>query len=149
MARAPDLARLHATLEDLNRLRREASTAVSDPEVAIEQRYRASMRFAVYGSLAPGESNHSLVAQLRGTWSDGFVHGEPQDRGWGARLGFPALRCDPNGRLVAVKLLVSEDLPSYWPRLDVFEGEDYTRILVPVLDDAGGVAVANLYEGRR
>jgi hypothetical protein len=47
---------------------------------------------------------------------------------------------------VDVQLFVSPDLPGHWDRLDRFEGEDYSRILVPLFRDRAVVEVANLYQ---
>lgn len=101
-------------------------------------------RLAVYGTLAPGEANHAVVADLPGRWSRGIVHGERSEVGWGMTHGFPALRWRPDGPAVPVHLLVSEGLPAAWERLDTFEGSAYRRILVPVTTDEGRI-LANIY----
>ncbi len=117
-------------------------------EDGLELLFAPSRRLAVYGSLAPGESNSRQLDGLSGSWVDGTVHGELHDRGWGARLGFPAMRWDPAApRTVDVKLFISDGLPGHWPRLDAFEGDGYQRILVPVRESSRQlVTVANLYE---
>ena len=103
----------------------------------------------MYGSLAPGRSNHGQLQDLRGQWHSGCsVRGELADRGWSAGLGFPTLRWSPSGPAVPVDMFVSEDLPPHWGRLDAFEGPDYQRIVVPVFAGAGIVAVGNLYASR-
>ena len=105
-------------------------------------------KLAVYGTLAPGEVNHWQLAGIQGTWSDGFVRGDLQHTGWGAEHGFPALAWRPDGERVPAKLFVAADLERHWRRLDEFEGDGYRRILVPVEDDGGIIAVANLYADR-
>jgi hypothetical protein len=67
--------------------------------------------------------------------------------GWGMTYGYPALRWDPNGPVVEVHLLTSDDLPSAWPGLDRFEGGEYRRIVVPV-DCGGREVLANIYVAR-
>ncbi len=137
-------------LEGVN-ARRRSSLPPPPPDVeeaALEDRVRASHRLAVYGSLKPGEIHHDLVSHLSGTWQDGDVFGDWSDTGWGAGVGFPAIRWRPDGDRVPVKLLASADLPAEWARLDAFEGEEYRRILVPVFDRDTFLAVANLYEAR-
>ncbi|MEZ5330923.1 MAG: gamma-glutamylcyclotransferase family protein [Thermoanaerobaculia bacterium] len=89
-------------------------------------------RLAVYGSLAPGEENERELADLEGTWRHGVARGRLLDRGWGARIGFPAFVPDPAGEEVGVQVFESGDLPLHWARLDAFEGPGYTRIRVPV-----------------
>lgn len=122
--------------------------ALEAAEAILEERFEPSRRLAVYGTLAPGEVNHDQVADLRSEWKPGFVRGELAPEGWGTTYGFPAFRWDPAGYPIPVRLLVSPDLPSYWHRLDAFEGPGYQRILVPVEDGAGClVTVANIYSG--
>jgi len=105
----------------------------------------ANRRLAVYGSLAPGEANHGQLSGLRGSWSQGRIRGHLEDRGWGARIGFPALRLDATGREVAVQVFTSDDLPAAWPRLDAFEGADYRRVVAAVTLDDGSFVAANVY----
>lgn len=107
--------------------------AMSDPD-----------RLAVYGTLAPGRSNHHEVAMLRGRWIDGTVRGHLHQSGWGAALGFPGLVLDDAGPVVPVQVLESADLLAHWERLDTFEGPGYERVLVAV-QTADGVLDAWLY----
>ncbi len=101
---------------------------------------------AVYGSLAPGEPNHSVIERIRGEWTEGFVRGRLEESGWGAGIGYPAITWDPEADPVPVRMVVSSDLPLHWALLDEFEGVEYVRILVPIEDEDGGlIAVANTY----
>lgn len=119
----------------------EAAARLSD-ELARE--VGADRRLAVYGSLAPGEENERELADLAGSWRRGLVRGDLLDRGWGARIGFPAFVRNPEGSEVDVQVFESEELPRHWARLDAFEGLGYTRILVPVRCE-DEVVVAWLY----
>ena len=101
---------------------------------------RQDRALAVYGSLAPGRSNHAQMAGLAGEWQAGFVRGHLVASGWGAAQGYPGLRPDPLGPEVPVQLFTSDDLPAHWPRLDAFEGAEYERVVVEV--DLGTHAVA-------
>jgi len=138
---------LAEALTTLNARRAVAPANARDPlERELEERFRASHRLAVYGSLAPGEVNHHAIAELPGTWEDGIVTGtlQPLDATHGS--GFPALRWRAGGPPVAARLFVSDALPAHWRRLDAFEGTAYRRILVPVHAESGALlAVANLY----
>ena len=125
------------------------SPASVDAEQALESRFGCSRRLAIYGSLAPGESNHHHIADLRGTWEHAMVRGRKIDRGWGARKGFPGLELSSDGDDVPVMLFVSDDLPGAWARLDEFEGRDYCRVLATVLQEGKMTGVANIYELRR
>ncbi len=135
--RRVNAARRAGDLRDLERL-----------EPVVEALHGASCRLAVYGSLLPGEENHQEVEALRGTWVDGTVQGTLEDRGWGARAGYPGIRIGGGPGAVPVKVLVSEDLPRAWPRLDVFEGDEYVRVLAFVALPDGKEMVANIYELR-
>lgn len=113
------------------------------PDVA--QLLGASTRLIVYGSLQPGGSNHHELDGLGGTWRRGWIRGELLEAGWGADLGYPALRWDPEGGEVAAHLLESERLPGAWARLDAFEGGGYRRILVPFFEPSGEWCVGQVY----
>ncbi len=130
--------------------RRGAANAgfASEAEAELERLWRSSRRLAVYGSLAPGRSNHHVLAPYGGTWTTGRVRGDLIATGWGAAVGYPALRLRADGPWEAVQVLASDRLASAWSDLDAFEGADYRRVLVPIHagDDERIVAVANLYE---
>ncbi len=101
-------------------------------------------RLAVYGSLAPGESNHGQLAGLSGDWRAGVVRGHRRAEGWGTAGGFPGFQPDPDGPEVAVQVFTSPDLPGHWARLDRFEGADYRRVAIDVAT-AEGVLTAQIY----
>lgn len=107
--------------------------------------FRATEHFIAYGSLAPGGPNHDRVAELGGSWERGWVEGDLEPSGWGAGLGFPALRWRPGGPRVSAHLLRSAALREEWAGLDRFEGAGYLRILVPFYTDAGLKAIGYLY----
>jgi gamma-glutamylcyclotransferase (GGCT)/AIG2-like uncharacterized protein YtfP len=123
---------------------------VSDAEAQLEERYRHSERLAVYGTLAPGRSNHHVLKPYGGTWTRGRVRGDLLDLGWGAEVGYPALRLRDDGPWVVVHVLESMRLPHGWSGIDAFEGSEYCRVLAPVYAEADTppdlVTVANLYE---
>lgn len=89
-------------------------------------------RLAVYGTLAPGRSNHHQLADLSGDWQPGIIRGWRQDSGWGEGGIYPGFRPDAEGPEVAVQVFTSSDLPDHWARLDAFEGVEYERVIVEV-----------------
>ena len=95
------------------------------------------LRLAVYGSLARGKVNHNQLAALRGTWSPGTLRGRLTDAGWGATIGFPGLVLDPTAESLGVQVFESADLAEHWPRLDVFEGPGYRRVLTEICTESG------------
>ena len=123
-------------------------------EQRLDNLFRTSHTLAVYGTLAPGQPNHHVVAPLGGEWTDGLIEGDLLPVVWGAALGYPGFRPRVGGDAVAVQVLIASSLATAWPTLDRFEGPGYERILVPVFDREMGPGqageqrlhtVANLY----
>jgi gamma-glutamylcyclotransferase (GGCT)/AIG2-like uncharacterized protein YtfP len=82
----------------------------------------------VYGSLAPGGSNHYVVSLIKGQWVPASVRGRLLEAGWGAAMGYPAIVLDDLADPVAGQVLISDDLDEHWTDLDAFEGEEYERV---------------------
>ena len=144
-----DLDELKATLDRVNRARLGIAAGEDTAERDIERSHRASVKLAIYGTLAPGKVNHHHIADLGGAWSDAAVRGS---LGWvpcGIHEGLPAIVLDPAAALHPLKVLVCENLPAAWSRLDAFEGEEMQRLLVPLEDASGATGVANIYALRR
>ena len=122
---------------------------VSAAERDLEVLFQCSQRLAVYGSLAPGRSNHHMVAPLGGERTTGVIEGDRVASGWGSTLGFPAFIPRADGTAVAVDVLTSRALPAAWPELDRFEGHEYERPLIAVFVAASPNrilhTVANVY----
>lgn len=114
----------------------------------METLFNSSHHLAIYGSLAPGKSNDAVIEDIPGQWLEGHVHGKLYESGWGSDIGFPGIVWQPSGPKVNVHLFVSDHIPEHWQRLDHFEGVEYQRSLVPVHDNKGIIAVANIYEIR-
>jgi gamma-glutamylcyclotransferase (GGCT)/AIG2-like uncharacterized protein YtfP len=105
-------------------------------------------RLAVYGSLAPGKSNHHMLAKYPGTWTRGRVRGDLVNAGWGAAGGYLGLLPRDDGPWVDVQVFESPALSGAWPELDAFEGSEYQRVVLPIYsEDAEPRLVfhANLY----
>ncbi len=99
-------------------------------------------RLIVYGSLAPGEANHLLLADLPGTWERCVIRGR-----MGRYFGFMSFRFDPRGEEHEAWLFTSAGLPERFPELDEFEGEAYQRVIIPARLD-GRTVMAQIYEGK-
>ena len=97
-------------------------------------------RLAVYGTLAPGQPNHHVVAEIAGHWIEGMVAGRLVEAGWGAAMGYPGLIIEEPTEIVPVWLLESVHLASHWTRLDQFEGPGYRRTAVSVQTIQGDLA---------
>lgn len=143
-----DVSRLVATA---NAARwRGGDSGAADAESRLDARFRSGQTLAVYGTLAPGQPNHYVVAPLGGVWTEGVVEGDLHPVGWGAALGYPAFQPRSGGPAVAVHVLAAPMLAEAWPDLDRFEGPGYRRILVPVFSPGAAgerrlYTVANLY----
>lgn len=129
---------------------RAPEPGAADAERRLDELFRTGQALAVYGTLAPGQPNHHVVAPLGGEWTEGWVEGDLFPTGWGATLGYPAFRPREGGATVAVRVLTAPALAGDWPRLDRFEGPGYRRILVSVFRPAPPgerrlLTVANLY----
>lgn len=101
-------------------------------------------RLFIYGSLAPGQSNHHVMGTVRGTWSRATVRGTLSSVGWGASLGYKALDPDGDGT-VAGWVFSSAALAQHWDRLDAFEGEDYRRVPIDATLPTGEVLQVFVY----
>ena len=86
----------------------------------------------VYGTLQPGKPNAYLLERIGGTWRKASVRGYFHDEGWGATMGYPAVKLDPNGELVSGYVFSSEKLSQHWEELDEFEGDAYERLQTQV-----------------
>ena len=129
---------------------RQQSDALGDAERRLDALFRTTHTLAVYGTLAPGQPNHHVLAPLGGEWTDGLIEGDLIPLGWGAAFGYPGFRPRAGGEVVAVKVLTAPTLANAWPDLDRFEGPGYRRILVPIFSIEFGPerrlrTVANLY----
>src|SRR3712207_1200331 len=92
----PEVRRLVAVANAV-RWRRDASgsAVVSDgrrAERQLDALFRTSHTLAVYGTLAPGQPNHHIVAPLGGEWTDGLIEGDLLPMGWGAEIGRASCR---------------------------------------------------------
>jgi gamma-glutamylcyclotransferase (GGCT)/AIG2-like uncharacterized protein YtfP len=129
----------------VNQNRQKGEVSI-DLENELEAAYQCSHHLVVYGTLAPGRANHHIVEHIVGTWRDDvYVEGEFVNSGWAIKFGYPVIQWKPGGSRIQSHLLVSEMLPLYWPDLDHFEGPEYCRILVPIFNEQGFIAVGNLY----
>ena len=100
---------------------------------------RPSERLISYGTLAPGQSNHQLLADLLGHWEECVIRGSVH-----LVQGLSTFSWNPTGSEQKASLFTSEDLPMSWQRIDKFEGTRYRRRLVPTKTQAG-IAIAYAY----
>lgn len=102
-------------------------------------------RLFVYGTLAPGESNHKLLEKLAGTWQEGSVVGVLYPSGRGSTTGYPVIDLEKTGTPVKGFLLTSVELADHWAELDAFEGAGYRRVKATVTVADGSETEAFLY----
>jgi gamma-glutamylcyclotransferase (GGCT)/AIG2-like uncharacterized protein YtfP len=102
----------------------------------------AEERLIVYGTLMPGGQYHHLLADLAAAWEKCTIRGR-----LGSYQGYPSFKWNPAGEPHPAWLVTSAGLPAKFRELDDFEGEAYTRRLIPA--EAGGrLVIAYIYEGR-
>lgn len=90
----------------------------------------------VYGTLAPGQTNHHLLQPLRGIWQRGWIQGTLYPEGIGQIRGYPVVDLEQPAKRIDGHVLLSEDLPGCWAQLDAYEGPGYQRVRTRVhLDD--------------
>lgn len=102
-------------------------------------------RLFVYGTLCPGRPNAHLLENIGGSFSKATVRGTLHDQGWGATMGYPAVKLNPEGDIVNGYVFQSDKLQQHWPTLDEFEGEAYKRITTSALLENGETVSAWLY----
>ena len=102
-------------------------------------------RLFVYGSLAPGKSNHHIIKDIPGTWDAATIKGKLFQEGWGAYLGYPGVIPNEDGDIIEGYLFSSDQLSTYWDMLDAFEGDGYVRQLVTVISESGELVEAYIY----
>lgn len=84
-------------------------------------------RLLVYGTLAPGQPNARVLADVPGTWEPAAVTGILLAEGCDAAAGFPGLVLGAHGETVHGLILHSPVLHERWARLDAFEGDGDAR----------------------
>lgn len=89
-----------------------------------------------------------MLAEIGGSWLSGSVRGRLGDVGWGAEMGYPAIRLDPNAEVVRGHVFESENLADHWDELDALEGAEYERVLTRVELTGGTVIDAYIYVSR-
>ncbi|MDG1122548.1 MAG: gamma-glutamylcyclotransferase [Glaciecola sp.] len=99
----------------------------------------------VYGTLAPGKENHSVLKDIIGTWEMATLRGKLFNEGWGAELGCPGIIPSNEGEKVKGYVLTSKDLSKNWAMLDDYEGSGYSRVLVEVKLENGNKVKAFVY----
>lgn len=119
-----------------------------DPaEQALVKKYRPDTSLIIYGTLAPGRSNHSEVENIKGEWKKGMVKGKLLTVGDGY-VAFQHAQTGEEENIEAF-VLFSEEWMDNWCCLDEFEGEDYLRILAKYELNNGEIGIGNIYASRK
>ena len=99
----------------------------------------------VYGTLCPGKPNAHILTDIGGEFVSASVKGSLHQEGWGATMGYPAIRLDDNAEPVAGFVFQSPQLSQHWQALDDFEGSAYRRVSTPVRLENGEQIQAWVY----
>ena len=89
-------------------------------------------RLFVYGTLAPAQANHKVLASIPGSWEAATLRGTLLQEGWGIAMACPGIVPAEDGDEIEGFVFSSAHLLDHWPRLDGFEGEGYERVSVTV-----------------
>ncbi len=131
---------LHEVLRYANRARDHRGRVEPDGAGRLEDLLGGpARRLAVYGTLAPGEENHHVIAPAGGTWRAVEIEGSMGR--WGP---YPVFEWTTPGVRIPAMLVESATLAEHWARLDEFETDYYARYLVPCIDGEL-VRVTNCY----
>ena len=100
----------------------------------------------VYGTLAPGESNHYMMKDIPGVWKTAYFKGIVLKKDWGKWNGYPGIILDNEADEIKGYVFSSKDLKEHWDRLDEFEGKDYSRVKTSAKLEDGTLIEAHIYE---
>lgn len=122
-------------------------TGISEEEKSLLISFSPQNSFIMYGTLGPGGPNHHLVKDIGGTWHKGLIKGKLAEGGWGSEFGYNGFRHDNSEEQqdIPASILIAENMPSNWKRLDEFEGDGYERILSKFELADGSFAVGYIY----
>jgi gamma-glutamylcyclotransferase (GGCT)/AIG2-like uncharacterized protein YtfP len=118
---------------------------IRDTDTVHKREEPSNERLFVYGTLAPGQPNAHVLADVPGTCDEASVRGRLVQHGWGADMGYPALELSDEGNRVDGFVFTSQVLAEHWQRLDEFEGDAYERVVTQVRSNAGRHVRAHLY----
>lgn len=120
---------------------------LTEVEKAFIKTYKPQKSLIIYGTLAPGRPNHSVVEHIKGKWRKGIVKGKLENKGWGAELGYDGFKPAGLEEQVEIKayVLFSDELIANWKYLDEFEGDGYRRILAKFELVNGEAGVGYIY----
>ena len=121
--------------------------ALNEAERSFIEQYRPGNVFIVYGTLAPGRPNYSVIEHIKGQWQEGITRGKLVKEGWGAELGYYAFKhvSAEEQEEIKVFVLTSNEMISNWHFLDEFEGGGYRRILARYELHNGEVGAGYIY----
>ena len=122
-------------------------TNFTDVEINFIKTYSPHKSLVIYGSLAPGAPNYSVVEHIKGNWEKGIIRGNLEMKGWGADLGYYGFRhtSEENQQVIKVFVLFSDQLVANWKMLDDFEGYGYRRILAKYELENGQTGIGYIY----
>ncbi len=97
----------------------------------------AGTSLVTYATLAPGARQSGTLAGLNGTFHRGHILGTFFAKGQGTSDGYPGIRLHSDGSVIPAWLFRSPALPQVWPYLDVYEGDEYTRLPCAFVHEGG------------
>lgn len=102
-------------------------------------------KLLVYGTLRKGSSNAEIIDILRTEYQEVYVWGFIEVEN---NLPYYTFSISSPANKIKVELIVNNDLPKYYDKLDVFEGEKYIRSIVPY-EINGKILTGYIYEKKQ
>lgn len=105
-------------------------------------------RLFVYGSLAPGENNAHVMADINGEWQPATLRGTMLNPDWRSTGGYPSMILATDSGSIEGLVFESKDLANHWTMLDSFEGDGYQRELSEAELQGGETVAVFVYTHR-
>ena len=100
----------------------------------------------VYGTLAPGESNHYMMKDIPGVWKTAYFKGIVLKKDWGKWNGYPGIILDSEADEIKGHVFTSKDLKKHCNSVDEFKVRDYSRVKTSAKLEDGSEINAFIYE---
>ena len=99
-----------------------------------------------YGTLQLGGKSDYYLTKLNGTWKKAYVFGNFVTKSKIAKMGYPVLKLNQQGKKISGMLFQSKYLMRVIKTIDEYEGCHYRRVITKVYFDNGATKEAFIYE---
>lgn len=99
-----------------------------------------------YGTLQLGGKSDHYLTKLNGTWKKAYVFGNFVTKSKIAKMGYPVLKLNQQGKKISGMLFQSKHLMRVIKAIDEYEGCYYRRVITKVYLSNGAAKEAFIYE---